>query len=182
MSEFLTACDYVLSNEGGLVDNHSDAGGITNFGISLRFLKNLELQKLKECGLLYHDEYSLIDFIKKMDVEIARKIYKVCFWDDFYFSKINNQSVTNYYFDTAVNCGMAHATKMIQRAIHAHNISSNVVDDGVFGVNTLEEINHCGFMVLAPFRSERSNYYRMLVFKNPNQEQFLDGWLRRTYK
>ncbi len=40
MSIFSTAHDYMMKNEGGLSENPADPGGVTNYGISLRFAKS----------------------------------------------------------------------------------------------------------------------------------------------
>lgn len=47
MSDFDTAVNYVLRNERGLNESKNDRGGITNFGISLRFLKTVPSENLK---------------------------------------------------------------------------------------------------------------------------------------
>src|ERR1700733_3263186 len=51
MTDFECALNYVLDREGGLVENADDPGGITNFGISYRFLKSLATEKLALYGI-----------------------------------------------------------------------------------------------------------------------------------
>lgn len=186
LSKFDDAINYVLNNEmtheEHLSNDKDDPGGLTNYGLSIKFIKSMTPERLKSYGIIIVDEDHLIQIIKEMDIETAKCIYKGQFWNDTHFEDIHSQFVTNYYFDTAVNCGMATATKMIQRAIHATNVKTNIIDDGVFGLMTLEEINRIDYAILSSFRSERSSYYRNLVSNNVHLSKYLKGWLDRAYK
>ena len=72
MVSFDTAVEFVLKNEGGLVENENDAGGITNFGISLRFLKSLDDVKLKKYGIFIPPD---AESVRELSLEQARAIY-----------------------------------------------------------------------------------------------------------
>lgn len=184
MSSFDEAFKEVISGkaEGGFNDDPVDHGGATKYGISARFLKSLPEDKLKEYGIKYTDDESLRQIIFDMDIATANKIYKGEFWNGFLFEKLTYQIVTNYYFYIAINFGMAQATKLIQRALWAfYGNMQQVVDDGVFGEKTLSALNNAGSAILAPLRSEVAHCYRAIVDRNPSQEKFLKGWLRRAY-
>ena len=47
MAHFDSCVQYVLRHEGGLSQDKADPGGITNFGISLRFLREVDADTLK---------------------------------------------------------------------------------------------------------------------------------------
>jgi lysozyme family protein len=51
VAQFDACVAFVLANEGGLSENPSDPGGCSNFGISLRFLREVEPDTLKRIGI-----------------------------------------------------------------------------------------------------------------------------------
>lgn len=178
MSNFEEAVNYVLANEGGLVENPHDPGGITNFGISLRFLKNIRMEKLHIYGI--YDLEIGEDTIRSLTLTQAKSIYKGEFWDNAPFDKILQQNYCNYIFDMVCNMGLAQAIKCVQRACWAVMKEwQRLEDDGILGDKTLAAIAQCGFMVLPPIRAERGSYYRNLP--TVHSEEFLKGWYDRTY-
>ena len=46
MTDFDLAINYVLENEGGVVDDPNDPGGLTNFGISQKQYPDLDIRDL----------------------------------------------------------------------------------------------------------------------------------------
>ena len=180
MSEFTGAVLYVLGNEGDLSENPHDTGGITNGGISLRFLKTLSLEKLKSYGIF--DETINEDTIRNLTLDQKKAIYRGEFWEHAPFERIKNQVLCNYIFDMAVNIGIAPAIKCVQRAIWAIDHDwKELPDDGILGNETLEFINATTFIMI-PTRAERGSYYRAIVQRDPSQQEFLSGWYDRTYK
>lgn len=105
MSAFDVAINRLLTNEGGYVNNPSDPGGETKWGISKRSYPNLDIASLTR------------------DQAIA--IYKTDFWD-----KIDGDAmpagVGFQALDFAVNSGISTAIRALQRAV-------GVADDGNFG-------------------------------------------------
>lgn len=179
MANFEEAIAFVLSNEGGYVDNPNDAGGATNFGISLRFLQSLPVESLKEYGffgdLIAHD-------VEVLSEEKALAIYRGEFWDRAPFGEIHNQNRANYIFDCCVNHGLAQGIKLVQRASWPRRGEDHrIVDDGIMGEKTLAVINDdaCLLMVLM---AERAGYMRMLAEVKPKNKEFLHGWLKRCYR
>ena len=78
MANFESAIKQTLIHEGGYNEVKGDAGGATNFGISLRFLKglddNLDLADINNDGKI-----DSLD-IKNLTEEHAKKIYFEEFW------------------------------------------------------------------------------------------------------
>lgn len=182
MANFELAFDYVLKNEGGLSTNPNDAGGITNHGISLRFLRHLETRSLRDYQIF--DDPVDDETIKNLTIDQAADIYHGEFWSKARFGEIESQRVCNYLFDAAVNMGIAPAIKCVQRAIWSwyHN-RHDFVSDGILGNETLHLINSASpEPLLAALRSERAGKYRVIAVSNANQEPNLDGWLNRAYK
>lgn len=180
MSMFEPAIAFVLQNEGGLSENPHDPGGITNFGISLRFLQHLSQERLRT--------YQIFDFpvdqetIRHLTLEQAKAVYKGEFWDQVPLEKIINQIHCNYIFDMCVNMGIAPAIKCVQRALWAVVKEwQKIPDDGILGNQTLSLIKQCGFLIMPALRAERGSYYRFLTYEHPQEKEFLHGWYNRTY-
>lgn len=180
MALFKTALEYVLRNEGGLSENPKDSGGITNYGISLRFLKSIE--NPSKYGI--HDQIIDRDTISNLTLEKVHEVYMGEFWNHSNFSSISDQDICNYVFDMAVNMGIAPAVKCLQRAIWAvWKNRSTVRDDGIMGPQTLIWVERCSPKYLLPaMRSERAGNYRVIIARNPDQEIFSNGWMKRAYQ
>ena len=175
MSEFESAVLYVLRNEGGLSENPHDPGGITNHGISFRFLKSILQERLKNYGIF--DEVNE-DTIRHLTQDQAKLIYKGEFWNLAPFEKIYNQDFANYIFDMSINMGISPAIKCVQRACWAvMKRWDQLPDDGILGDRTLATIKMCAFLLMPALRSERANYYRSLGL----EKEFLHAWYNRTY-
>lgn len=182
MGDFNQAVDFVLANEGGFVDNANDSGGATNFGISLRFLREIPSDRLKKYGVFA--EPSLAD-IKEMTQAQAILIYQWEFWIHANFEIIIDQRICNYAFDMCVLHGSVTGTKLIQRATwSATLVIDYVIDDGIMGRSTLDAINLLSSeKEFISFRSalvgERMGYCRMIAELRPKDKDNLHGWLKR---
>ena len=103
--DFATAIERVLKIEGGYVNDPSDPGGETNFGISKRSYPNVDIRALTR--------------------EQAIAIYKSDFWDAVNGADLY-PSIAYQTLDFAVNSGTGTAIRYLQRAL-------GVADDGHFG-------------------------------------------------
>lgn len=179
MGQFDSAVRFVLANEGGLEENSNDPGGITNFGISLRFLREVPSDVLRKAGIFEPiDEYT----VRNLTMDQALHIYRTMFWDTT-FEKIINQSLCNYIFDMCINLGHGQAIKLVQRAVNAcQKTRGYLKDDGILGGKTLAGINQASFMLIPALIAQRDGFYRLLVAENPKREVFIDGWLNRCYR
>lgn len=176
MSSFDLAIPVILKHEGGLREDPNDPGGITNMGISLRFLKN--------CGLKYDfNGDGVIDEreIRELTPEHATLIYRNEFWDLNRYDRIINQAVATKTLDLCVNVGAGQAHKLIQRAVWALDMDRGLADDGVIGNKSIMAINALNTALLPPIRAEQAGFYRLLVRIKPTQAGDLNGLLNRAY-
>ena len=152
MGDFNISIKTVLANEGGLVENVADPGGLTNFGISQKSYPNVDIRALTP--------------------ETAAAIYRQDFWK---FDDVNSQELCTKIFDMAVNMGHA-AISILQRCVSvepdgvwgpATCAATNAVDAAMPGL-------------LDEYKMELANHYRNFVLANPALAQFLNGWLKRA--
>lgn len=182
MGNFDQAVQFVLDNEKGLELNANDPGGATNFGISLRFLRDIPGDRMRKYGIFYSD--LTVETIATLTVDQAKLIYKGEFWDKAPFDGLQDQSICNYVFDMAVLHGEVQAIKILQRAVWALKNQKDIIhDDGILGDVTLVVVNSCiSFNLLCCLMSERAGFCRLLTVENPKEGVFLDGWLNRCYR
>jgi len=152
MAKFEEAVCLTLQWEGGYVNDPSDLGGETNFGITKRDHPNED--------------------IRNMTVARAKQIYQEGYWKDLY-GQINSQIVANKLFDMGVNMGVGTAVKLLQTALR-------IAVDGSFGTNTLAAVNDAGDSLLGPYKQALTQHYQDIVVRNPAEAKFLAGWLRRA--
>lgn len=174
MSDFYRAIDVVLRHEGGWVDDPDDPGGETNFGISMKFIREQGLRA---------DDLGLADFspgaLKKLTVEKAKHLYEHFFWNPLALEWVNDQTIATKIFDCAVNCGAKRASMLAQQA--AIVCGQWVVVDGVLGPKSFGAINACGRAAyLGAYAEEMAGYYRALVERRPALRKFLRNWLSRA--
>ena len=171
----------IFAHEGGLVDHRHDPGGVTNYGISLRFLR----QQGPIFGDLDGDGDVDADDIRAMDEDDALEIYWKLIWNE---RQIDGKSVYDLMpyaqsaarvFDHHVNAGPKSAGMVVQRACRP--FGHHLKEDGFIGPNTLKTIHECSSALLWPLKSERAGFYRYLTARNGDFRSFINGWLRRAY-
>ena len=148
--------EITLKHEGGYVNDPTDLGGETNFGITKRFYPDVDIKNLTKEG--------------------AKKIYKKDYWDK---NKVGDlpDDLKHIFFDMCINQGRRTAVKVLQRTIN--NKGGKLVVDGGFGPGTSFALAKYT-PELARVRCYRLKHYYDLVNKKPEQEKFLFGWFRRS--
>lgn len=179
MSYFEPAVEFVLRHEGGLSENPHDSGGITNGGISLRFLREVKEESLRRYGIFIPVTEQTI---RDLTLDQIRLIYKGEFWEGNYFEEIESQTLCDYMFDMVIHHGLGTAIKLIQRATWAATFTRNYIkDDGIIGPKTVGALNLFGEELLPIMVAMRADFCRVIVANRPKDEVFLDGWLNRCY-
>lgn len=180
------AIEFVLSNEGGFVDNANDPGGATNFGISLRFLREIPVERMRKYGIFKVGNGLQVDDIRNLTRDQAILIYEGEFWDQAPFAQLEEPLFCSYVFDMCVNHGIAQGIKILQRAIWAvyeKREYAGITDDGILGTDTLHQCDVIsGSDLRTALVAERAGYMRLLAAINPKDKEFLNGWLDRCYR
>jgi len=143
----------------------ADLGGATAYGVTWKTLKTAY-----KAGIVPHDD------ICKLTPEEAKLIYKKNYWDRYGWEQLE-WPVCLCCLDCCINHGQF--AFILQRA--AIDCGQNVVIDGKFGPKTFAALKACDPQQLArAIYEQRKKYYHKIVAKNPSQERYLKGWLRRA--
>ena len=154
MIHFDEIIEHVLEKEGGYVNDPTDLGGETNYGITKRFYPDID--------------------IKNLTKEQAKEIYKRDYWDKNRVDELPEQ-LRHIFFDMCVNQGRGTAVKVLQRAANAKGAKLKV--DGGMGPATLKAIQNVEHDRV---KSYRVLHYANLVINKPEQEKFWYGWFKRA--
>ncbi|KKM74794.1 hypothetical protein LCGC14_1396780 [marine sediment metagenome] len=166
--------------EGGYVDDPSDSGGATNWGITEKVAR--------KHGYTGH----MRDLPKPLAVQIAKKAY----WDVMKLDDIAALSgpIALEMFDTGFNAGTSRSGKFLQRALSALNRLQkdypDVVVDGAIGNKTVGALK--AFMdkrgakgetvMLRTLNGLQLAFYVGLVERREKDEKFLFGWIFHRVK
>ena len=180
MTAFDKAWEDTGRAEGGYVDDPSDSGGRTNFGITERVARKY--------GYTGH----MRDLPKPLAVQIAKKAY----WDVMKLDNIAALStpVALEMFDTGFNAGTSRSGKFLQRALSALNRLQkdypDVVVDGAVGNKTVSALK--AFLTKRGAKGEtvmlrtlnglQLAFYVGLVERREKDEKFLFGWIIHRVK
>lgn len=180
MTIFNHAVQVVLNHEGGYVNHASDPGGVTNYGISLRWLQAQgELDGVDDFDIDGDGDIDADD-IKQMTVQDARDFYFRFWWSKYNYHLILDSDIATKVFDMAVNMGSRQAHKLVQRAARADG--QLLKDDGILGPKSFRGINACNAdVLLGALRVECKCFYKMLIRQKPDFAVFEAGWLVRAY-
>ena len=164
----LTAINHILGAEGGNVNDPTDHGGKTNYGIS-------DLRDGKEDGLIDLN----LDGIGDIDPEnLTREQAIGIFYRDNWLANQCDKlpdCIALVIFDIAVNQSAAFARKSLQRIVGAN-------PDGIIGPITLDHlflINNS--FIIHDLTKRRCIRYAEKTKADPSQLRFIEGWLRRAF-
>ena len=183
-SLFSRALPFVLQHEGGISADPDDPGGITRWGISLRWLikagqLDLDHDGLKDGDVDGDGDIDAADILA-MPRERAASLYRHHWWEKGGYDRIRDPVVAVKTFDFAVNMGFGPAHRCLQRAARA--CRHLIADDGVIGPQTLAAANAIeGNALAAALKSEAAGFYRGLVTARPVFAKYEQGWLNRAY-
>ena len=159
---FQDSLKLILQFEGGFVDDASDRGGRTNYGVTQKVYSAWLLsQNLKDAD------------VKNITPDEVATIYQNQYWNSSP-AKLAKDSLNTVIFDCAVNSGVGRATKTLQNAL-------SVVADGSFGQKSIDALNACDSVATAnKFLDTRASFYKAICINSPSQQKFLNGWLNRV--
>ncbi len=175
---FEIAIPWIFDAEGGLARQVNDRGGDTNYGISLKYLRNV--------GDRDGDGYADGDLDRDGDVdgedirimtrEEALWFYRRDFWDAANCGAFP-PAIALTLFDARVNHRPRTAVRLVQHGL-------KVTPDGVIGPVTLAAARRVGSnrRYLVRHLGYRAQLYSEIVAADSSQATFLRGWFNRLFR
>lgn len=166
--------NHILDVEGGYVNDPSDSGGETNYGITIAVAR--------KCG------YS--EPMRDMPKSLAFEIYAKKYWDSMCLDDIADYSevVASEMADTGVNMGIGRASTFLQIALNAFNNQgayyADIAEDGDIGPGTLKALNAYwdkrGIkgkeVLLEALNCQQGAFYLDLTRRRQKDEKYIYGW------
>ena len=181
MADFNISYGKLADLEGGYSDRPSDPGGPTNYGISLRFLRNVGDDNGDGFldGDLDSDGDVDRDDIKAIDPHHAKEIYRQEFWLRYGYDCIESQAVADKVLQVSVHAGPGRAARVLQEAIATNHA---IVVDGILGPKTLKRANNLPeTWLVTEVKHQTGRFYRTLLGRRPQMEEYRRGFLNRAY-
>ena len=177
---FELAHAHVAKWEGGFFDHPDDPGGVTMYGVSLMFLKSLDLIE----GDIDGDGDIDRDDVLKITKDRARAIFKRHFWDKPCVEELP-PLVAMAFYDFAVNAGTGRAAIVLQEGINVlcpKAIARLAPNVGPLTRAYSKQLAATGkeSALVTAYLDRRANWYRRLAGAKPKSAVFLKGWLNRT--
>ncbi len=170
MSLKICIINQIIEREGGYINDPSDSGGETNYGIT----------KAVAVTNGYHGDMRL------MPRDFAFSVYCSRYWDSLSADSLP-EAVAAEVVDAGVNMGVSRAAKFLQRCINVFNqegrLYNDIVVDGDIGPATLSTLG-----AFLEFRDEvtlvkalnclQGAFYIELAERREKDEKFVYGWLK----
>ncbi len=166
MADIHKLAPFILSWEGGFVDDPWDRGGATNLGVTLSTWRQVGYDKTGD-GIIDIDDLRLLT-----PDEVIFEVLKPHYWDRWRADEIRNQSLANLLVDWVWASGL-HGIKIPQRIL-------GVTVDGIVGPKTLTALNRRPPAALFDqIHKARLRFINDIVRNDPFQKRFLKGWQNR---
>lgn len=160
---FERAQEFVKAYEGGFVDDRRDAGGATNFGVTIH-----TLQAFRGAAVSVAD-------VRNMSYDEAKKIFFANYWSPLKCGAMPGALALAVY-NCGVHCGIKGSAEFLQRALNARGASLKV--DGDIGPDTLKALMRDSDM--AEVAKGVIDLYEDRLKANPHFDHFGKGFLARV--
>lgn len=165
MAKIDSIAKFILSFEGGFVNDPVDRGGATNKGVTIATWR---MQGYDKDG----DGDIDVDDLKLISDTDAIEVMRRCFWKRWRADEINDQNLANILVDW-IWCSGTPSITITQAML-------GLTSDGIVGKKTLAALNRQDPQVFFNrLKARRKQFYERIVEKRPSQVRFLKGWLRR---
>lgn len=163
----------IIKVEGGYVDDPSDSGGETNFGITVAVARR----------------FGYVGPMRDLPRSTAFDIYTVKFWDVIRADDLVKLSelVAEEVVDTSINMGPSRAGKFLQRALNVLNkrgsLYRDLAVDGAIGKATVSALrayldNRDEETLVKALNCLQGAYYITLAERREKDERFVYGWFK----
>ncbi len=157
---------FILSWEGGYVNDPDDLGGATNKGVTIATWRQVGYDKTGD-GVIDVD-----DLRQLTDEDVMTRVLKPHYWDRWRADQIEDQAIANICVDWCW-CSGRHAITRVQKLL-------GVKPDGIVGQITLAAINSASPLPLfMKIKQDRRFFLEGICRSRSKNRKFLKGWLRR---
>ena len=169
---FQYAMKTVIKLEGGLSNDKNDPGGITKYGLSLRYLKSAHLCIDGDCK---DDSNEIIH----LTLTEADSVYYRQWYEKYGYNRIKNEDLLTDIMSFSINAGACEAHKLVIRALN--DITNDGIPvDCILTQKAIDMVNLIEPVVFhSAFQQEEEDFYKQIVKRNPHLKVFLKGWLSR---
>lgn len=165
MAKIEPIAKFILSFEGGFVNDPKDKGGATNKGVTIATWR---MQGYDKDG----DGDIDVDDLKLITDADATEVMRRCYWKRWRADEIKNQSIANLLVDW-IWCSGTPSITITQSML-------GLKADGIPGKQTIAAINRQNPKTFFNrLKARRKQFYEGIVKNNPSQKRFINGWLRR---
>ncbi|MEI7610457.1 MAG: glycosyl hydrolase 108 family protein [Rhodospirillaceae bacterium] len=169
------ALDQILHWEGARSDDPGDKGGLTVWGVSERWARDIHL------------DLNLDGATTRADVDLVTPaIAKMLFYNAFLVDpRINRlpEAIQPAMLQFAVNCGAARAVIELQHVLNSRR-GIRLVADGVIGPATItgaqQQDEIMGDDLIRAILNAQLGWYDEIVHCHPDLVKFLRGWRNRA--
>lgn len=157
---------FILSHEGGFVNDPHDRGGATNKGVTIATWRQVGYDKDGD------GDIDVDDLKKITERDAVERVMRPHYWNRWKADRIASQSVANIVVDWVWGSGKHGITKVQQLL--------GVKVDGIVGDKTLAALNAQNPRDLfVRIKAARVSFIEGIVAANPTQRRFRNGWLNR---
>lgn len=169
--------DEIIRVEGGYVNDPSDSGGETNFGVTVAVAR----------------AYGYKGPMKDLSREDAFKIYSDRYWNAVRADELValSERVAREVVDTSVNMGPGRAGKFLQRSLTVLNdrgrLYPDLAVDGKIGPATVDALAvylsvRDATILVSALNCLQGAYYIELAERREKDERFVYGWFKNRVK
>ena len=164
----------IIEREGGYVNDPSDSGGETKYGITKRVARS----------------YGFKGKMRNLTRDYAYMIYSKMYWHKLHLDTIEDLSllIAEEMADTGVNMGVGRAGEFLQRSLNVLNnrgqYYNDLIVDGAVGQKTVNALK--SFLSLRGAKGEavlykmlnalQGAFYVKLAERRVKDEKFMFGW------
>lgn len=157
---------FILSFEGGYVNDPHDPGGATNRGVTIATWRQVGYDKDGD------GDIDVADLKLITPADAVNRVMKPHFWDRWQADKIKSQSVANLVVDWVWASGK-HGITGVQKLL-------GVKVDGIVGEKTLAALNAQDPRALFDhIHRARARFIEDVIARRPTSAKYRTGWLRR---
>lgn len=165
MAQLDPIAKFILSYEGGFVNDPKDRGGATNMGVTIATWRAQGYDKNGDGVIDVKD-------LKLLSVQDVMKIMRNNYWNRWKADSIQDQNLANTLVDWVWSSG--------KNGIVIPQQMLGVTADGIVGPKTIKALNSVPPKTFfEKLRKRRLQFIDNIIKRNPSQKRFEAGWHRR---